>query len=158
MIRAFKIFYETNPQAKLLIFGEGPERKILESKIKDLKMENNIFLKGYCNHSEIANTLSKSYLYIQSSISEGLPKSILEGVSAGCPIISTNVGSCKEIADKFGISVEPNNPEDLAKAIIKLFLKKDLWDCYHIKCIKERVNFGWEKLVQKVSLFYDEIY
>ena len=158
LIRAFKIFYETNPQAKLLIFGEGPERKLLESKIKDLKMENNIFLKGYCNHSEIANTLSKSYLYIQSSISEGLPKSILEGVSAGCPIISTNVGSCKEIADKFGISVEPNNPEDLAKAIIKLFLKKDLWDCYHKKCIKERVNFGWEKLVQKVSLFYDEIY
>ena len=158
LIRAFKIFYETNPQAKLLIFGEGPERKILESKIKDLKMENNIFLKGYCNHSEIANTLSKSYLYIQSSISEGLPKSILEGVSAGCPIISTNVGSCKEIADKFGISVEPNNPEDLAKAIIKLFLKKDLWDSYHKKCIKERVNFGWEKLVQKVSLFYDEIY
>ena len=33
LIRAFKIFYETNPQAKLLIFGEGPERKILESKI-----------------------------------------------------------------------------------------------------------------------------
>ena len=158
LIRAFKIFYETNPQAKLLIFGEGPERKILESKIKDLKMENNIFLKGYCNHSEIANTLSKSYLYIQSSKSEGLPKAILEGVSAGCPIISTNVGSCKEIADKFGISVEPNNPEDLAKAIIKLFLKKDLWDCYHKKCIKERVNFGWEKLVQKVSLFYNEIY
>ena len=158
LIRAFKIFYETNPQAKLLIFGEGPERKILESKIKDLKMENNIFLKGYCKHSEIANTLSKSYLYIQSSISEGLPKSILEGVSAGCPIISTNVGSCKEIADKFGISVEPNNPEDLAKAIIKLFFKKDLWDYYHEKCIKERVNFGWEKLVQKVSLFYDEIY
>ena len=70
-------------------------------------MENNIFLKGYCNHSEIANTLSKSYLYIQSSVSEGLPKSILEGVASGCPIVTTNVGSCKEIADKFGISVEP---------------------------------------------------
>ena len=158
LIGAFKIFCETNSQAKLLIFGEGPERKILESKIKELKMENNVFLKGYCNHSEIANTLSKSYLYIQSSVSEGLPKSILEGVSAGCPIISTNVGSCKEIADKFGISVEPNNSEDLAKAIIKLFLKTDLWEYYHKKCIKERVDFGWEKLVQKVSLFYDEIY
>ena len=66
-------------------------------KIKDLKIENNIILKGYCNHKEIANTLSKSYLYIQSSISEGLPKSILEGISTGCPIVSTNVGSCRKL-------------------------------------------------------------
>ncbi len=158
LIKAFKLFIATNPKAKLLIFGEGPERKMLENKIKDLKMEKNVFLKGYCNHKEIANTLSKSYLYIQSSISEGLPKSILEGVSAGCPIVSTNVGSCKEIADKFGISVEPNNSEALSRAIIKLFLKTDLWEFYHQKCIKKRVNFGWEKLVEKVSHFYEEIY
>lgn len=158
LIKAFKIFIATNPKAKLLIFGEGPERKMLENKIKDLKMENNIFLKGYCNHSEIANTLSKSYLYIQSSVSEGLPKSILEGVASGCPIVTTNVGSCKEIADEFGISVDPNNSENLSKAIKKLFLNTDLWDSYHQKCIKKRGDFGWEKLVKKVSLFYEEIY
>lgn len=158
LIKAFKIFISTNPKAKLLIFGEGPERKILEKKIKYLKMENNIFLKGYCNQAEIADILSKSYLYIQSSVSEGLPKSILEGVASGCPIISTNVGSCKEIADKFGISVDPSNSENLSKAIKKLFLNKDLWDFYHQKCIKKRVDFGWEKLVKKVSLFYEEIY
>ncbi len=158
LIKAFKIFISTNPKAKLLIFGEGPERKKLENQIKELKMENNIFLKGYCNQKEIAKTLSKSYLYIQSSVSEGLPKSILEGVSAGCPIISTNVGSCKEIADKFGISVEPKNSKELSKAIRKLFLSTDLWGFYHQKCIEKRVDFGWEKLVEKVSRFYEEIY
>ena len=158
LIKAFKIFIEINPKGRLLIFGEGPEREMLENKIRELKMENNIFLKGYCNHTEIANTLSKSYLYIQSSISEGLPKSILEGVSAGCPIVSTNVGSCKEIAENFGIYVEPNNSEDLSKGIKKLFLRTDLWNFYHKKCIKKRVDFGWEKLVKKVDKLYEEIY
>ena len=158
MVKAFKKFSATNPKAKLLIFGEGPERESLEEQIKELKMENNIFLKGYCNQKEIANTLSKCYLYIQSSVSEGLPKSILEGVSAGCPIISTNVGSCNEIADKFGISVEPKNSEELSKAISKLFLNKDLWKFYHKKCIEKRADYGWEKLVEKVSQFYEEIY
>jgi len=157
LIKAFKIFISYNPKAKLLIFGEGPERKMLEDKIKELKMENHISLKGYCNHAEIANTLSKSYLYIQSSVSEGLPKSILEGISAGCPVVSTNVGSCREIADQFGISVEPKNSENLSKAITKLFLDIHLWDHYHQKCIKKRVDFGWEKLVMKVSIFYEKI-
>ena len=158
LIKAFKIFISYNPKAKLLIFGEGPEREMLENKIKDLRIENHIILKGYCNHKEIANTLSKSYLYIQSSISEGLPKSILEGISAGCPIVSTNVGSCKEIVDQFGISVEPNNSEILSKAIRKLFLETDLWERYHKNCIKKRGDYGWEKLVKKVSLFYEKIH
>ena len=139
MIKALKYSFLYNPKAKLFIFGEGPERKMLENKIKDLKMENHISLKGYCNHAEIANTLSKSYMYIQSSISEGLPKSILEGISAGCPVVSTNVGSCKEIVDQFGISVEPKNSEILSKAITKLFLDIDLWERYHQKCIKKEL-------------------
>ena len=158
LIKAFKIFKEINPNARLVIFGEGPERNILENKIKELKLENSIFLKGYCNHLEIAKTLSKSYIYIQSSISEGLPKSILEGVAAGCPIVATDVGSCKEITNKFGISVEPNNHKNLSRAIIKLFSDRDLWEFYHQKCIENRDDYGWEKLVKKVSYFYEDFY
>ena len=154
LIKAFSIFTKMNPKALLLIFGEGPERKMLESQIKNLDLQNNIILKGYRNHKEIANALSNSYIYIQTSISEGLPKSILEGVCSGCPIISTNVGSCKEIADKFGICVEPNNYLEISKAIKKLYLNDNLWDFYHKECIKNRNNFSWENLVKKVSDFY----
>lgn len=158
LINSFGMFIKKNPKAKLLIFGEGPERTKLENLIKSLSLEKNVFLKGYCNHKEIANTLSKSYIYVQSSVSEGLPKSILEGVAAGCPIVATNVGSCKEITDKFGICVEPNNKIDLYKAILKLFLNQELWDTYHQECIKNRNQFSWENLVKKVSNFYEIIH
>tara|TARA_Y100000589_G_scaffold173162_1_gene164405 strand:+ start:672 stop:1817 length:1146 start_codon:yes stop_codon:yes gene_type:complete len=157
LINSFNIFTKKNPKATLLIFGEGPERKKLEHQIKDLHLEDNIFLKGYCTQKEIASTLSKSYIYIQSSISEGMPKSILEGVASGCPIIATNVGSCKELTDKFGIGVKPNNPIDLSEAILKLFINNELWNFYHLECIKNRTKFSWENLVKKVSAFYEEI-
>ena len=157
LISSFNIFLKKNPKATLLIFGEGPEREKLENQIKYLNLEDNIFLKGYCNQKEIANALSKSYIYIQSSVSEGMPKSILEGVAAGCPIIATNVGSCKDFADKFGVCVEPNNPIDLSEAILKLFMNKELWNFYHQKCVNNRNQFNWEKLVEKVSNFYEEI-
>jgi len=157
LVNAFNIFIKTNPKALLLIFGEGPERISLENQIKTLNLENNIILKGYCSHREIANYLSKSYIYIQSSVSEGLPKSILEGISSGCPIISTNVGSCKEITNNFGICVEPNNYKDLAIAIKKLYLNKNLWEFYHKRSIKYRNNFSWKNLVKKVYNFYIDI-
>ena len=154
LIEAFKMVCEINPKALLLIYGEGPEREILENKIKELNLEKNIILKGYCKHEEIAKTLSISYLYIQSSVSEGLPKSILEGISAGCPIVATNVGSCKEFADKFGLCVEPQRPKELYKAMKRLTINKDLWNKYHKECLKNRDYFCWERLVNKVNLFY----
>ena len=63
-----------------------------------------------------------------------------------------------KLAENFGIYVEPNNSEDLSKGIKKLFLRTDLWNFYHQKCIKKRVDFGWEKLVKKVGKLYEEIY
>ena len=91
------------------------------------------------------------------SISEGLPKSLIEGVASGCPVIATNVGSCKEIADIYGICVEPEDHNAFAMSIYELFINKKLWGEYHQKCIQGRHNYSWETLVIKVSRFYNFI-
>ena len=157
LIKAFSVFSNNNRSGVLYIFGEGPEREKLENLIKTLKLEKKVFLKGYCSQKEISDILSKSYLYIQSSVSEGLPKSLIEGVISGCPIIATNVGNCKKIADKYGICVEANDHKSLAKAMKKIFKNNELWKGFHNKCINDREIYSWENLVQKVSEFYEEI-
>ena len=75
----------------------------------------------------------------------------------GCPVVATSVGSCKEIADIYGISVRPADHNELAMGIYELFKNKALWNEYHQKCIKGRNNYSWESLVIKVLNFYNSI-
>ncbi len=157
LIKAFKIFIKDNPKVKLLIFGEGPERSKTEKLISDLKLSDNIFLRGYCDQRTIAKYLAESYIYLHSSISEGLPKSILEAIASGCPIITTDVGSCKEFGLKYGKCVEAGNPEELAKAIKYLYYNKNIWRNLHFKCLENKSELSWEKLIIKIFNLYDFI-
>ena len=71
---------------------------------------------------------------VLTSISEGQPLVILEGMSCGIPFVSTDVGSCKELLegkeeDKIGLSgiiTPPVSPKETYKAIMKLFNDEDL--------------------------------
>ena len=106
MIKAFKIFLKKNPNAILKIFGDGPDKNNLLDLISDLKLKKHVILKGYSDYKVIAKELSRTYIYLQSSISEGLPKSLLEAISSGCPVVTTDAGGCKEISQDFGFCVK----------------------------------------------------
>jgi len=157
MIKAFNIFLKKNPNAILKIFGDGPEKNNLNQLIKELRIKNNVILKGYCDYEVIAKELSKTYIYLQSSISEGLPKSLLEALSAGCPVVTTDAGGCKEISKNFGFCVEKNNPNQFAEALINLYENKSYWEKCYQKCLDYRCNLSWDNLVNKVINVYNKI-
>ncbi len=156
MIKAFKIFLKRNPNAILKIYGDGPEKSNLKELINNLELKNNVLIKGYCDYEVISKELSKTYIYLQSSISEGLPKSLLEGLSSGCPVVTTDAGSCKEISENFGFCVEKSNPTKFAKAMIDLYENKSYWQKCHEKCLEYRNSLGWETLTKKVIKVYNK--
>ena len=73
--------------------------------------------------------------YVLPSYREGTPRSTLEALSTGRPVITTDVPGCREtvIHKKNGLLVPPKNPKALAKAMIELLEKKD-------KTIKSMAN------------------
>lgn len=109
MLLAFEIVQEKLPQARLAILGgydESPEyyEECLEL-IDSLKIENVKFY-GRVNIKEYMPDID---LLLLSSISEGQPLAILEGMAAGIPFISTNVGDCKSL-------LEGNEGDELGRA------------------------------------------
>ena len=94
---------------------------------------------------------------MQSSISEGLPKSLLEAISSGCPVVTTDAGGCKEISKNFGFCVKKNNPNEFANAMINLYENKSYWQKCYKKCLKYRNNLSWDILTDKVINVYNKI-
>lgn len=81
---------ERKPNARLLLLGEGPDRPMLEQKIRELDLQNHVIMTG--NVMNVAEYLSAMDVFAFPSLYEGTPLSILEVQANGLPcILSTGV-------------------------------------------------------------------
>ena len=79
----------------------------------------------YGNLSKVSGLLRQADLGVLSSRSEGLPLALLEYAFAGLPVVCTDVGQCKEVADKNALLVPAGNPIALVAAIKKYYIDKE---------------------------------
>ena len=157
LINAFSKFRKINSSAILDIFGEGPLHNELQDQIINLNLSGVVNLKGLTKQDDLCKSLSKAYIYFQSSIQEGLAKAILEAICCGTPVVSTNAGSCGILAKKYGIGLDSFEEEEFLQAIIKLYEDKNLWLKSHQNCLNNRNQFSWKYVSMKVLDLYQEL-
>ena len=86
-----------NKKVKLSIIGEGGEFNKLEGVIHELNLQNRVQLLGKIDNNKISQFLLNADIFIQASDYEGLPHSVLEAINYEVPILSTEVGGCKDL-------------------------------------------------------------
>ena len=117
-----------NLDINLKIIGECGEFERLEDLITNLKIQNRVKMIGKVENNLISEYLKTSNLFIQASDYEGLPHSILEAINYEVPILSTEVGGCKDLLDNgdrgFIIS-SPQNKQQIAEKIDYIYENYD---------------------------------
>ena len=125
-IIAFKEVVKIIPEAIYNIYGYGPEESNLQSLIKELKLKNNVFLKGFTTN--VSKVYLDSCVTVLSSRYEGQGLVIAESLAHGVPVISYDItyGPAEIIEDGVnGYLVEKYNKNQLASKIITLLLDKE---------------------------------
>lgn len=130
--------------------GEGPQKELIEKKIKDLPNNIEVNLLGKVESTEVINFYISTPLdlFINTSISEGVPVSIMEAFSAAIPVFATNAGGTREIVDNSVGRLLPKDltPELLAFEIIQFnnlsfiersILKSNAFGRYESECNSE---------------------
>lgn len=122
LIRACKLLLKTNKNFELHILGDGRLQSELE-----LNKPGNVHFYGNSDKKRIVGFMKSCDYLIIPSRNESLPLVLLEAAKMGLPIIATQVGDCRSLIEKYkvGYSVKPNNPQDLAKAMIGAIRHKD---------------------------------
>lgn len=129
-------------QSELFVVGKGPDEDILRQEVATLGIQNSVTFITNAIHQEIFPMFLKADIFVLLSKHEGLPMTILEAMSAGLPIIASNVGGIpEEIDSSCGILVE-NNKEDICKALTLL-----------IKDSQVRLSLGASARVKTEKLF-----
>lgn len=146
------------PRIKLVIFiiGEdGKERKSMERRIKDLRIEESIKLTGFI--PEARQYLKGFDLLALPSLKEGLPYVVMEAMIAGVPVVATAVGGLPDLVTdgKEGYLVPPRDVTALAEALAKAATDMSQGEVMAQRAAsKIRGNFSIGKMVQRTVNLY----
>jgi glycosyltransferase involved in cell wall biosynthesis len=109
------------PEAELVLAGDGELRPLIEQRILDLGLAKHVKLTGWLDEAAVKSHIRNARVLVQPSFSEGLPVVIMEALALGRPVISTTVGGIPELvrADENGWLVTAGSVDELADAIRK---------------------------------------
>jgi glycosyltransferase involved in cell wall biosynthesis len=128
LVRAFArlLQRQANLRTKLVIVGEGPERRRLEQEIDSLGINKQVIFAGQVN--EVKPFYAIADVLVLPSHSEGSPNVLLEAMAANVPVVATSVGGVPEIAihRENALLVKARNSEALAQAIAELLSDREL--------------------------------
>lgn len=131
LVAGFKLVRKVVPQAKLRIFGPVPKENHqyyadLLGFVNEQGLKESVSFEGAVPNAVAA--IKAGHVVALSSISEGLPFTLIEAMMSGRATVSTNVGGVSEITGEdgsCGLVVPPRDPEALANALLELLLDDD---------------------------------
>ena len=108
------------PNARLILVGDGPDRRRVEKLVDKLGLKKNIRMMGF--RSDVPEILRCADALVMASETESAPLTILEAMSSGLPIVATEVGGIPEQVEEGvnGFLVPVKRPDAIAEAVLKL--------------------------------------
>jgi glycosyltransferase involved in cell wall biosynthesis len=142
------------PNVKFLVVGDGRKREAVKQLISNYGLEQRVLMLGL--REDVARIMAASDIITHSSTDEGLPKSILEGMVAGKPVIGTDVGGVPIVIEDgvSGLLVKKHDPEALAKAIERLVEDRSLCERLTREAARRLPTFSLDETVADTEHLY----
>lgn len=158
LIDAYALMKRRNFNAPPLIMaGSGQEEEALKQQIAESGLSGKIHLIGKVDKNDRNFLLTRCRFFLQPSVLEGMPLTILESLAAGCPVIATRIPGIVEILrDGWnGRLVTPASPEEIADLYPQLTEEKHREYAAHaLEILKTQ---SWERIAQKYLELFEKL-
>jgi phosphatidylinositol alpha-mannosyltransferase len=158
LLQAFQLLQQENPNVRLLVAGDGPDREKLELLAEDLKLQNVTFL-GYVSEELKIKLLSEADIFCSPALfGESFGIVLLESMATGTiTIAGNNSGYIGLMQDLGALSiVNPQDPEEFARRLHLLLNQPELralWEKWAKQYVKQ---FDYKQVVSQYEDFYRE--
>lgn len=124
-LRALERVALRRPDVQLVLVGEGPERGKIEAEIHQRRLNEHVHLLGL--RSDVARLVSAADVFLLTSISEGIPLTVIEAMGAELPVVSTRVGGVGEMVvnGQTGLLASAGDDRTLAEHILSLAVEPE---------------------------------
>ncbi len=152
LIKATPEILKLNPKIKILIIGDGPERKELENLIIELRLQNSVLLIG--DLPDAYRFLKAFDLFTLTSRYEGMSITLIEAMQAGLPLITSDVGGAKEMLNDENLIYKLDNKKEFISKLSTLILNEALRSSVSIKMNEESKKFDIKNTVDSYLKIY----
>ncbi|MFA4932979.1 MAG: glycosyltransferase [Candidatus Omnitrophota bacterium] len=157
LIESFNSIEKQFPDVILLIIGDGSQKDSLASLVAHLNLSEKVRFLGY--QKNVFHFLSIADIFILTSQYEGSPLVVLEAMAMGLPVVSTDVGNCRELLThqdyECGIIFPVGDKDKLISDVLSL-LKNGKKRKEMSSLAKERIENDFS--LEKEKRFYDQLF
>lgn len=159
LINAMKIVVNRLPQARLVIYGEGPLRSDLQHLVNENNLVEHIKLPGYLH--DTASFFSDLDIFVNCSLTEGMPISLLEAMRQGCRIVATDIDANRGLLQTLSCKtyLSQITADALAESIISATNETALEIASQKKCYQQTFNeyFSSRLMAKKYTDIYSKV-
>jgi glycosyltransferase involved in cell wall biosynthesis len=156
LIRAMRPIKASVPDARLLLAGDGPERRALERLARELGVADSVSFLGH--REDVGHLMRGAWILVHPSRWEGFGLVLLEAMKQGLPIVAARVSAVPEIVipEATGLLVPPENPRALAEAAIRALGDERFRREAGMRGFERLVeHFSAERMARETAAIYD---
>lgn len=151
LIEAFRIISSDLKKLQLVIVGLGGKGKPeIINKINKYKLNKKVLVAGWVKDEDIPLLYSSAETYVHPSLYEGFGFPVLEAMSCGCPVISSESASLPELVGKAGIIIDAKKSENIANAIKEVVSNRKLRNKLIKDGFQNAAKYDWSISAKKI--------
>lgn len=162
LIKAFQRFLEFQPNARLILLGDGDMHSELKEQVKKLTLSPNIQFAGW--RKDALDFIDLADVLIHPTLQEAFPQIMVETMAKSCLLMITPVSGANDVVQhlKNGYILPDNNPESILQALQWLMSdkeragfiadqgKKDVYDNYDIRVVVKNFEHVYRECANEV--------
>lgn len=158
-IRAFQLLSVKVPSARLLICGDGPERRTLEQQVNLLGLAGRVEFTGALDANTSAAQYRRAHVMLNTSQVDNAPNAILEAWASGIPIVSTRAGGIPHLVqdEEDALLAPVRDPAEVAKQLLRLLQDSQLYNALVAAGLRRAKDHDAQQLMLRWQAQYQRI-
>ena len=158
LIDGFTLLVQEHPEVRLLMIGRGPQKEECSQKMHDLGLSDKVTIRDFVPNSELPKIYQDSDVFVLPSINEGIPRTILESMSSGVPVVCTELPQLVDIVTGCGLLIPLRDSQAVSDAVSKILADQSLANTLGKNGREKMItHFSWEDTVKQTLLLYEEL-
>jgi len=114
------------------------------------KLKDRVVILGYVEEEELMSLYSLAEMFLYPSLCEGFGLPILEAQACGCPVLTSNVTACPEVAGDGAHIVNPYSVEEIQAGMLKILQDEEYKHKLITRGFENIKRFSWKKTAEEI--------
>lgn len=158
LLQAFSLLRQN--VSSLQLVHAGPRGWLFDDvmqEVERLGLQDSVHFLGRVPLDDLVGLYNAASVFVYPSLYEGFGLPVLEAMSCGCPVITSDISSLPEVTGDAAVLIDPYNVQQLAEAIQRVVEDKNLFVTMRQRGLDRAKLFSWERCAQETLAVYHRL-